>query len=215
MQTLQIESPPLYEQFAGYEWIGEFVSGWQFGEQGCLAEIVRRLGDCRVAVEVGGGDGEKLPLTIEPLLGSLTAIAYEMDKDNRCKLASKHGKELHVRGMFTGGECLANTQPDVLLIDVDGIDALYMESSLQHVHPQVIVVEHYDKCGPVVNDMPGASEAVPQWLLGMPVFNGFVIQAPSQHLDRIASRHGYQPIFRTRLNSFYASRKAAKELHSV
>ena len=215
MQTSEIPSPPVLETLAGYEWIAEFADGWQFGEQGCIAEIVRRLGDCRVAVEVGGGDGEELPLTLEPLLGKLTVIAYEMDSESRAKLSNHYGKDLHVRGMFTGGECLANTQPDVLLIDVDGIDALYMDSALYHVHPQIVVVEHYDKCGPVINDMPGAADAVPQWLLGMPVFNGFVIQAPSQHLDRIASRHGYQPIFRTRLNSFYASRKAAKELHCV
>lgn len=212
---LQREQPQQCELFAGFEWIAKFAEGWQWGEQGILAELVRRIGGVNCAVEIGAGDGEELPLTLERLVGKYPVMCYEQDDEARDKLKAKFGDDVACLPAFQDGENLKLTQPELVLIDVDGIDVLFMQIVLASCKPRLLMVEHYDKAGPYVNDMPQAQFQPPSWLLGMRTFNGFVIQAPSQCLDRLAAVHGMQPIYRTRCNSIYATNATAEDLRNV
>lgn len=166
-------------------------------------------------VEIGAGDGGELPLTLEPFLGQCKVIAYEADDEARSGLAAKYGANLTIRGMFTNGWELQKDGPDIVVVDVDGIESIFMRSVLENSNPRVLMVEHYDKAAPFMAGKSQMEEKVPQWLLGMPLFNGFCIQAPSEHLDVIGQEFGYKPVFRTRFNSIYASMQAAEVLRDV
>jgi len=200
------------------EWLRDKRNGWQFGEQGLIDAIVGRLNTVlKVGVEIGGGDGVSLPLTLERLYWrSWHIIAYESDQKSREKL-SKHRTNLEVREAYAFEGC-----PDcsVLVIDIDGADSLAMSSALMDMTPSLLVVEHYDKAGPFVTAGEASlDEPVPEWLLGMPLgipdSFGFVIQSPSEHLDDIAASYSMVPVCRTRVNSFYVPEWLAEELHNV
>jgi hypothetical protein len=202
-------------------WLKSERNGWQFGEQGLIDAIVAKLRKrfvlFGVAVEIGAGDGESLPLTCERLIGEgWHVIAYEADDTSRGKLQKKYA-DIDVRGKYRFG----SVDPcSVLIIDIDGADSIAMGSALATCQPSLVVVEHYDKAGPyVTSGVDSFDEPVPEWLLGMPLgvpkHKNFVIQSQSEHLDEIANSHGYAPVCQTRVNSFYVPKIALQELFHV
>ena len=205
----------------GLVWLKSERNGWQFGEQGLIEAIVAKLRKrfvlFGVAIEIGAGDGESLPLTCERLIGEgWHVIAYEADEKSRETLRKKH-PDIEVRGAYRFG----SVDPcSVLLIDIDGADSIAMSSALATCQPSLVVVEHYDKAGPYVTaGAESFDEPVPEWLLGMtlgvPKHKNFVIQSQSEHLDEIANSHGYSPVCHTRVNSFYVPKIALQELFYV
>lgn len=201
------------------EWLRDCRHGWQNGEQGLLAEMAKAtsvMAECMTAVEIGGGDGDLLPLTTEPLLDlGFDLIVYECDATRRYKLETKYAGRAEVRGRFDTTSDLSQDNPFLVVIDVDSIDSIIMDEVLQMCAPGIICVEHYDKAAPYVSGMLDADMAVPRWLLGMPTMRNFIIQSPSEHLDALADVHGMKPVWKTRLNSCYASEDVIQELYRV
>lgn len=212
-------------QFADFrlEWLRQHRKGWQYGEQGLIQAMVDHMRThgapefpFRCAVEIGGGDGKSLPLTLGPLsYGGMQVIVYEENQRHRQSLLEVYGEAIEIRGHFGDADELDVDQPHIVLIDVDSIDCVIMDDVLQVCRPTILVVEHYDKAAPHITGMPQATHHVPRWLLGMPLVNNFIIQAPSEHLDTIADQYGYRPVWRTRLNSCYVPRAAIEELYRV
>ena len=202
-------------------WLKGERNGWQFGEQGLIDSMIARLRKATaidpVAIEIGAGDGDKLPLVSSRLIDDgWHVIAYESDEQSRKSLKARH-ESVDVRGGYSFG----TVDPcSVLIIDIDGADSIAMESALASCSPKLVCVEHYDKAGPYVTcGAASFDEPVPEWLLGMPLGLpkecGFVIQSQSEHLDEIARSHGYSPVCHTRVNSFYVPSDLLQELFHV
>ena len=183
-----------------YAWLSGCLDGWQFGEQGILARLmVNTQAEEGPVVEIGGGDGGELPLTVERFVGQRPVIVYEKDEQCRDSLRAKFGDRIDIHGAYR-----ENTFGDasLVVIDVDGCDCLVMVDVLETSRPKVIMVEHYDRQG-FTSCQHQTSHCPPAWLLGMPLYSHIVIQAHYDCLDRIANEHGYSPVCRTRVNSIY------------
>lgn len=197
----------------GFEWLRQHSRGWQFGEQGFIDALIARYEEVskgimfpRVAVEIGAGDGESLPLTFDSLIASgWHVIGYEANGENQRKLHAKYHNNLVVRGQFKDGFQLRLDQPQVVSIDVDGSDYPIMQAVLQNCSPQILMVEHYDLAGPSVSLSANedAEQCPPRWMLGMKLFNEFAIQAKAEALDKLAGTFGYVSVMRTRINSIF------------
>lgn len=204
-----------------FDWLRNERNGWQFGEQGLIDAVIGRIAPAlRVGVEIGGGDGDGLPLTLDRLYSrGWKIVAYEADEDSQIKLGQKY-QSLDVRGEYKFGDVPRCT---VAVIDIDGHDELAMQAFLTQsgpFMPYLLVVEHYDKAGPyVTNGRNSFAEKIPQWLLGMPLGipegQSFIIQSPSERLDQIAAEYYMVPICRTRVNSFYVPDWLVKDLSNV
>lgn len=137
----------------------KYSKGWQFGEQGILVELANRLPLRKVCVEVGAGDGEGLPVTVEPLYdaGWQTSL-WEADANKRLKLQEKF-KRATIQG-----KCLtldmATYRDALVIIDVDGVDWWLFASLLNaYQKPGVIMVEHADLNGMQPAEIPGLAVA--------------------------------------------------------
>ena len=215
---------PYFTTEPGFDFLAEWRSGWQFGEQGLIHCIVDSLPSLirikdPVAVEIGAGDGKRLPLTSESLLKNLwNVFAYESDASSRVLLVKHFGPNhpaCKVLGRYENGPI---PQCDVLIIDIDGRDSVAMKYALQWCHPSLVVVEHYDIAGPYMSGVEHSmAQPIPEWMLGMsidvPGASHFIIQDRYQYLDTIAAGHGLIPICRTRVNSFYMPPNLAQELY--
>jgi len=215
---------PYFTTEPGFEFLADWRSGWQFGEQGlveCIVHVLPSMSDIEgVAVEIGGGDGIKLPLTCQSLLANdWHVIAYEGDEDAWESLAKHLSIYPHhpskARGRYEGGPI---PQCDVLIIDIDGRDSVAMKHALRWCNPSLVVVEHYDIAGPYMSGVEHSmAQPIPEWMLGMsidvPGASHFIIQDRYQYLDTIAAGHGLIPICRTRVNSFYMPPNLAQELY--
>jgi hypothetical protein len=184
-----------------FEWLTEKAGGWQFGEQGilvALANVINQPGQC---VEIGAGDGESLPLTIDPFYNyGLDCVLYEMEAESLEKLQAKYPKATH-NGEFKWGEQHAlQAEPLVAVIDVDGWDSLLMQDVLQACTPLMLMVEHFDKFHPSNCDQV---EGVPDWLLGQKIDGGFSIQDNAATLNALAEQYNYTRLGTTRVNSIF------------
>lgn len=205
-----------------FEWLRDRRSGWQFGEQGLIDAIVERLPTIKQsAVEIGGGDGGELPLTLENMyLNGWDLTIYERDAENLFKLQSKYFEAKCFGEYSIDDACGMPLECGVAVIDVDGEDSVIMQDLLEWCEIDVLVVEHYDLCGPYVT--AGELELclpVPRWLLGMrlgiPEGGHFIVQTPYQQLDIIAEAGGMVPVARTRVNSIYVASDLIGNLQDV
>ena len=184
-----------------FEWLTEKSAGWQFGEQGILVALANIIGTPGQCVEIGAGDGEGLPLTIEPFYKyGLECVLFERETESLQKLQLKYPKA-KLRGEFIlkASANLAE-QPLICVIDVDSIDSIIMEQVLLWHQPKILMVEHFDKCHPANCD---DVQRVPQWLLGEQIERNFAIQDNAETLKAIACEHKYTRLGTTRVNSIF------------
>ena len=192
------------------KWLEECAGGWQFGEQAILATIAVKLQAEGQCVEIGAGDGEGLPVTIEPWYNrGDRCLLYEKDEAARAKLAGKFPNAT-IRGEF-GSSWNNDAEYDVAVcvIDVDGIDSTIMTEVLARRRPTILMVEHFDMC----HERHCESVAsVPVWLLGLPLERGFTIQDNSATIQRYAARYQYARVGRTRVNSIFVQKSDIDKL---
>lgn len=184
-----------------FAWLDDRADGWQFGETGIL-EALSELFDPQLAVEIGAGDGQSLPLTLGFLLEKgVNTILFEADelRQNALKMTKKAA---FIHGFY---DSRILSQYDLaksfVVVDVDGQDWPIAEQVLQIGRPLVMMVEHYDQYGPRI----GADEPEgmpPRWCLGLPV-DGFAIQAPAAEIERRMRWYGFTLAARSRVNSLF------------
>jgi hypothetical protein len=183
------------------DWLQPHCTGWQFGEQGLLTAIANLIGGVGRAVEIGAGDGETLPLTIEPFYnGGVPCLLFEEDEQRQAKLREKFF-DAEICGKYT-----SNTwQPyrnELVVIDIDSFDSEVMRQVLASIGKSVAVlmVEHFDMChvSQAVSDQP-----VPSWLLGKKLSDGFTIQDTAPALLNIANQFGFKRVGLSRVNSVF------------
>jgi hypothetical protein len=129
----------------------------QNGEDGILAEIFRRVGDGRrVFVEIGASDGAE-NCTANLLSKGWSGIWIEGDQD-KVVTARKPTLDQSVRVVeaFVDRESIVSvleeastpTEPDLLVIDVDGNDYRIWEGVATRHIPRVVVIEYNSTVGP-------------------------------------------------------------------
>lgn len=195
-----------------FRWLDAFVDGWQFGEQGvlwalCQAGYVPE----KSAYEIGAGDGNSLPITVEPAYdANWRTVLYEIDPERQLALRENF-PNAYIHGRFI--EPQAAMADSLVVIDIDRYDVRIMQSILsKNIFPAVMMVEHYDTCGPCIGTEPNLSD-VPDWLLGMRLdIGGFTIQAPWKRLDAIASHYDYTLIGISRVNSIFVYNRYVNKL---
>jgi hypothetical protein len=195
------------ERFA---WLSNHSSGWQFGEQGILVALVDAIDPTGQCVEIGAGDGEGLPLTIDPFYNrGNDCVLFEADLVSLGRLIVKYPMATH-RGRF-------GRRPHgmgkkfkiaVCVIDVDGIDSEIASDIMLLQKPKVVMVEHYDKAAPVqpactYSVLPQDQHKVPYWLLGAEMPGGFRVQDVDITINHIAQGNGYTRVGTTRVNSIF------------
>jgi hypothetical protein len=183
-----------------FAWLGNHASGWQFGEQGILfmlASCISPVGQC---VEIGAGDGESLPLTIDPFYqDGADCVLFEADPVKLGKLLIKYPRA-RLRGEFDGTADGISKYPLLIVIDIDGYDINAMRECLSQCEPAVLMVEHFDKAHQRHCDEP--DDPAP-WTLGLRLEGGFTIQANAATLRLVAKDFGYTRIGTTRVNSIF------------
>jgi hypothetical protein len=183
-----------------FRWLCKHASGWQFGEQGILAALADKIDPHGQCVEIGAGDGESLPLTIDPFYQrGNECVLFEADPVSLGQLFVKYPRA-RLRGEFDGSmECISD-QPLLVVIDIDGYDIDAMRECLTQCEPSVLMVEHFDKFHPEdcdeVADIPG-------WALGLRLENSFTLQANAATLKLSAKDFGYTRVGTTRVNSIF------------
>lgn len=183
-----------------YEFLKHYVGGWQFGEQGVLKELARRC-ECKQGVEIGAGDGESLPVTLDFMYD---LVLFEIDKDKQKKLAKKY-LNATIYGRYTDEYSVTVDDNAVVVVDVDSEDLAIACSVLRKSQPAVICVEHYDRHGAYMTDKSQRepSEPVPSWLLGLRTIDNHTIQQPWQVVARTLDGFGYELVALTRVNGIY------------
>jgi hypothetical protein len=185
------------ERFA---WLSNHASGWQFGEQGILfmlASCISPVGQC---VEIGAGDGEELPLTIDPFYqDGADCVLFEADPVKLGKLLMKYPRAC-LRGEFDWKMDGVGEEPLLVVIDIDGYDIEVMGECLTQCSPAILMVEHFDKSHPADCD---EVEIMPSWVLGLRLEGGFTLQANAATLRHAARNKGYIRIGTTRVNSVF------------
>ena len=187
---------------AEFKWLMKHASGWQFGEQGILVAIAEAIGVTEgQCVEIGAGDGETLPLTIDPFYQrGNPCVLYERDPESLGRLMIKY-PAAKIRGEFPLLPAIGiNEQPLVVVIDVDGIDSMVMKQVLDQITPLVLMVEHFDTCHPANTCR---EQRIPDWLLGEKLENNFTVQDNAETLKAIARDFCYTRLGTTRVNSIF------------
>jgi hypothetical protein len=184
-----------------FRWLNDHADGWQFGETGMLIELSELL-EPDLAVEIGAGDGQSLPLTLGFLLEKGTkTVLFEADelRQNALKMTKKAAV---IHGFFDARllDGLELSQSFVV-VDVDGQDWPIAEEVLRCGKPQVMMVEHYDQFGPRYGRCEPEG-LPPRWCLGLLV-DGFSIQAPAKEIERRIRYYGYTLVAKSRVNSLF------------
>jgi hypothetical protein len=184
-----------------FEWLTEKSGGWQFGEQGILVALANAINQPGQCVEIGAGNGESLPLTIEPFYNhGLPCVLFEKDHESLGLLMVKYPRAKHF-GRFDFIEAInLDSQLLAIVIDVDGFDSLAMKAVLFKNRPFILMVEHFDQCHAGNVTVVGP---VPSWLLGREIDGGFKIQDNAETLKAIAKDHNYTRLGTTRVNSIF------------
>jgi len=184
-----------------FEWLTEKSGGWQFGEQGILVALANTINKPGQCVEIGAGDGEHLPLTIEPFYQyGLECVLYEKDSESLKKLQAKFPKA-NLRAAFClNTSCHLSDNLMLCVIDVDSIDSLIMEQVLTHDEPRILMVEHFDLGHEKNTDI---NQRIPEWLLGVKFDGGFTVQDNAETLKAMAKAHNYTRLGTTRVNSIF------------
>lgn len=138
-------------------WLAEHLGGWQFGEQDLLMAVMNKLevfseyADLFRCIEIGAGDGEELPLTIQRFYEAGTECLLFESVDKRRVAISKKYPLAKVDGAFYGQEL----PPSVLVvIDIDSHDSQIMQQVMKRDRPAVVVCEHMDRRYPIGTSAP-------------------------------------------------------------
>lgn len=203
-----------------FKWLEQCGNGWQFGEQGIIDAIVERLGIRQgTCVEIGAGDGQKLPLTCERLYNAgWRTICYEIDAYSQSllkfkfPLADVRGEwVLYQRPLHNRDAVDINKMKgwfDLAVIDTDCNDNKILEQIASIKYASVIVCEHFDKA---CKEEPRMF-CVPDRLMGLRLDHGFSIQENSDGLSLTAKQHGYRRIGWTRVNTFFVKDELCTKL---
>jgi hypothetical protein len=207
-------------QFAGDLTRYELGVYSQHGEDGVLAEILRRIGPGRREfVEFGIETGvEGTCVALADVLG-WSGLFMEGDDDRARALAWKYRdnpavRTVHARIMAENVNDLfadngVSGEPDVLSIDIDGND-LWIWSALTHALPRVVVIEynaHLD------HDRPMVQPYDPEWNWPETDWFGASLRA----LDVVAADKGYR-LVHTELagvNAFYVRTDLVQHFEDV
>lgn len=190
-------------------WLTEHLSGWQFGEQGLLYEIVEVLELDGKVIEYGAGDGVSLPLTVHMLYKEWPeqCVLVEIDEKRRQSLAKMYPGAEITKQYFWNEDTIC---PAVVVIDIDGSDSVVMrEMFAAGVRPTVLMVEHFDNHYPIATTKP---DPIPEWMLGLKLQSGHTIQDTAETLHAIALQNGYERIGWNRCNSFFVVRERYTDL---
>lgn len=179
------------------KWMVEHLGGWQFGEQDLLFAVAGAIGLTNSVAEIGAGDGEKLPLTIERFYSAgFRCVLFEADDERQERLAKKYPIAQ------IEGEYREQSLPcfGLVVIDIDGHDSQVMQQVMKRDRPAIVVCEHMDRHYPVATSAPSP---FPVWSLGHELTNGFRIQDTAETLQWMASQLGYERFGHNRCNSFF------------
>lgn len=190
-----------------FAWLNDRADGWQFGETGILEALSKRFSP-DLAIEIGAGDGQTLPLTLGFLLEKgVKTMLFEADelRQNALKMTKKTAiimgafdiKLLHGYNLAFG----TRLDKSFVVVDVDGQDWPIAEQVLRMGRPQVMMIEHYDQFGPRIGHAEPEG-LPPRWCLGLLV-DGFSIQAPAFEIERRIRWYGYTLIAKSRVNSLF------------
>ena len=182
-------------------WLEHRASGWQFGEAGVLQAMAEAAGHPGSCVEIGAGDGESLPLTIDWFYQQgREVVLFEADEASREKLRAKY-PQAEIGGRYPARQYVIG-DIEVCVIDVDGIDSQIMECIIKSDYqPCILMVEHMD-----AHYLAGSAgpERLPPWMLGREIDGGFNLQDSAEALLAIAHGYGYYRVGTTRVNSIFA-----------
>jgi len=191
-------------------WLVDHCYGWQFGEQGVLIELCRRLGIDR-GYEVGAGDGDELPVTLD-FMRHLTL--YEIEQDKRGKLRVKYPLAT-IHGAYEPQHATLIKAESCVIVDIDSDDLAIAEEIAETAAPYVMMVEHYDRQAPWMAT-PGVmlepDQRVPDWLVGMSLAHGFRIQQPWQVVQESLGDFGYRIVALTRVNGINVHKSQLEKL---
>lgn len=198
-----------------FRWLAEYRDGYQFGEQGMLIEIFRRMGKPNWrCVEIGAGTGvPPLNLTLAPFVKhGLTVDAYEVDDSARATLEEtyKDAKNLKPHGTKVTPENVDLVVPDetgLVVLDVDGAEFYILQA--MGARPAVLVVEHEAR------SEPGEPGLVPPLeLCGYRTISGtkVCLQADEHAIRTLAESMGYTMVARTKCNGIYVRADVANLL---
>jgi len=158
----------------------------QFGEDGLLEEIFRRIGTTnKECFEVGAADGKWFSNTRRLIDKGWRACLIEAGKDNWPELDKLRGKNgtviVHGLAEPSGTNSLDsilalsqfNTAPDLGVIDVDGQD-YYLWNGMLKYRPRVLVIEFNPYVEPgFIPDLGGEGQAGLAALLSIAVSKGY------------------------------------------
>ncbi|MGZ4303484.1 MAG: glycosyltransferase family 4 protein [Solirubrobacteraceae bacterium] len=152
--TAQPGGPGEVPDLTGYE-LRAFS---QNGEDGVLAEILRRIGaPTRSFVEFGVESGREGNCVYLADVGGWRGVFMEADDEFYDALASKYAAQARIRAVqaritpenveSTFGQAGVVPEPDVLSVDVDGQDYWIWEA-VENYRPRVVVVEYNSALDP-------------------------------------------------------------------
>jgi hypothetical protein len=135
----------------------EYSNHSQNGEDGIIAELFRRVGyGDRVFVEIGASDGAE-NCTADLVFKGWNGIWIEGDPDKVAAARKRTvGHSVRVIEAFIDRESVlsilkkasAPTEPDLLVIDVDGNDYWIWKAVATRYVPRVVVIEYNSTVGP-------------------------------------------------------------------
>ncbi len=184
-----------------FRWLNDHADGWQFGETGILIELSELL-EPDLAVEIGAGDGQGLPITLGFFVQKpVPIILFEADEVRR-KALEMNQKGAIVHGFFNAMALNGiDLSKSFVVVDVDGQDWPIAEEVLRCGRPQVMMIEHYDEFGPRYGRCEPEG-LPPRWCLGLLV-DGFSIQAPAKEIEKRIRYYGYTLVAKSRVNSLF------------
>jgi hypothetical protein len=138
----------------------EYSNHSQNGEDGIIAELFRRVGyGNRVFVEIGASDGAE-NCTVDLVSKGWSGIWIEGDPDKVAAARKRTaGHSVRVVEAFIDRESVlpvlkeasTPTEPDLLVIDVDGNDYWIWKAVATRYIPRVVVIEYNSTVGPHLN----------------------------------------------------------------
>lgn len=198
---MEVDATKIYFDSEHLDWLKAHCGGWQFGEQGLLAAISHLIDGVGRAVEIGAGDGEELPLTIEPFYTSgVPCVLYETDQQRRIQLRHRYPNAT-IRGEYKLSGMFKPQRNELVVIDIDGLDSHVMVGELtRNSKIAILMVEHFDLCH---KSRPQCTDPVPHWLLGQKMEGGFTIQDTANSLLEIANSYKFERVGVSRVNSIF------------
>ena len=169
----------------------------QSDEDGCIAEIFRRIGvTSKKFFEFGVGAGIQNN-TLALLCGGWSGAWIECNKKKYSFIASSFAKEIAASRLQISGEFLnkdnicsvahslhVDQEFDLLSVDVDGNDYWLLEALLKEYHPRVIVAEFNGA-------LPEGIEYVQPYDAGYEYHPGSYLGCSLEALSLLCVKHGY------------------------